>query len=548
MATVQKYRDWVKANADQLLYMIDNGYITEDDVKAMNNVGGKYSEDEQTSAFKKIADDVTWRYSEDRLKEAGDALTDSEVKSLRKFREGLGGLYEKDNLLSTKLREQIQKAFPDYKKNNALNGIVESTRGMNDQDLREYIFTGRQFFKQQPGLSDAVLNQVPDLKDYLTVKPDFGVKKTEKDFQKMFHEPNILDKLNEYSLADIDYVARKNGMDGKTLLNEMSQAKVEKDRNEIAHGGKLKDVLDPEKYNGFFNNPIADNIGGTALTVFGPRQQEAISRGESPSTRDYVGDIGENIVYAIPAAGFLKAPSLAARGVAAAGDAVGAPLLSELYDSIAYDGDEDNPRSEFSGRDVATGTMINLVTPSVLQRCASGLARKTGFNGLAKMLDDLGKHEVPKNRTAAEVLGARGKDIEEKAQNYIKSLNKDPSAHRVGIGGLEKTNPIWFKQNTEIENPHVTSALQDVFKEFTPSKSKRRLVEEEALGNYWTNKFGDNFVDQDSYRNIPFFGQKLYEALEEDRKSKEEKKKEDQAKDQADKRRRDFNYIWDFDL
>lgn len=547
MATVQKYRDWVKANADQLLYMIDNGYITEDDVKAMNNVGGKYSEDEQTAAFKKIADDVTWRYSEDRLKEAGDALTDSEVKSLRKFRDGLGGLYEKDNLLSTKLREQIQKAFPDYKKNNALNGIVESTRGMNDQDLREYIFTGRQFFKQQPGLSDAVLNQVPDLKDYLTVKPDFGVKKTEKDFQKMFHEPNILDKLNEYSLADIDYVARKNGMDGKTLLNEMSQAKVEKDRNEIAHGGKLKDILDPEKYHGIRYNPITANLGGTLLSVFGPRQQEAIARGESPSDRDIYGDIGENIVYALPGAGVFKAPSLAARGVAAVGGAVGAPTLSELYDSIAYD-DEDNPRSKFSGRDVATGTMVNLIAPSLLQRSASGLARKTGFNGLGKILDDLGKHEVPKNRTAAEVLGSRGKTVEEKAQNYIKSLNKDPSANRVGIGGLEKTNPMWFKQNTELENPHVTSALQDIFKEFKPSKTRPELIAEESIGNYWTNKFGDNYVDQDAYRNIPLFGQKLYEVLEEDRKEEEESNKEAKAKDKADKRRRAFNEIWDFDL
>lgn len=546
MATVQKYRDWVKANADQLLYMVDNGYITEDDVKAMNNVGGKYSEDQQTSAFKKIAEDVAWRYSEDRLKDAGDALTESEVKSLRKFRDGLGGLYEKDNLLSTKLREQIQKAFPDYKKNNALNGIVESTRGMNDQDLREYIFTGRQFFKQQPGLSDAVLNQVPDLKDYLTVKPDFGVKKTEKDFQKMFHEPNILDKLNEYSLADIDYVARKNGMDGKTLLNEMSQAKVEKDRNRIAHGGEAKDMLDLEKYRGFRNNPIADNIGGAALSLFGPRQQEAIARGESPSTRDYVGDIGENIIYSIPAAGLLKAPSLAARAGAATVGASGVPLLSELYDSVFYD-EEYNPRSEFSGRDVFTGSMINLLAPQALKRSASGLARKTGLNGVAKTIEEFGTREAPNNRVAAELLESKGKNIEEKAQNYIRSLGKDPATYRVGTNGLEKTPKLWSKMSTE-ETPHVTSALKDIFEDFKPSKSKRVMAEQEAMENYLTNKFGDNYVDQDAYKNIPFFGQKLYEAFEEDRKSKEEQRKEDKAKEQADKRRRDFNRIWDFDL
>jgi ParB family chromosome partitioning protein len=58
----------------------------------------------------------------------------------------------------------------------------------------------------------------------------------------------------------------------------MTKAKIAKDREAFAHGRWRDDASIPEN--------IANEVGGTLLTLFGRRQQEAIARGEDPKLKE----------------------------------------------------------------------------------------------------------------------------------------------------------------------------------------------------------------------------------------------------------------------
>ena len=174
----------------------------------------------------------------------------------------------------------------------------------------------------------------------MTVQPNYGVKNT--NYAKMFNDPDILDKMNELSYRDIDYVARKNGMSGKELIKDMTDAKIAKDRNLIAHGGRWRDIADADKYKAWDDNPIASNVGGALLSVFGPRQQEAIARGEEPDRYDIAGDVGEQLLYLAPVGRMAQPIKMGAKLAYGGATAAAVPHISEAYDAVIY-GDE-NPR------------------------------------------------------------------------------------------------------------------------------------------------------------------------------------------------------------
>lgn len=386
MATNVKNKEWAKSQKDLIVEMVNKGYIDIEDVKAINNKDDAYSIDEQDAAFERIKNDIQTRYSEDRLNsdDAKSVLNEDQIKQFRSFRESVDKFDKPtDALLSTKLTEQIKSS--GYKDLPLLKGMTEQIKDMSDKDVKEYIYNQRQFLKQM--LPGKAIESIPDLQEYLTIPPNYGVKNT--DYAKMFNDPDILDKMNELSYHDIDYIARKNGMSGKELLNDMTEAKIAKDRNLIAHGGRWRDVFDADKYRAWDDNPIATNIGGMALTVFGPRQQEAIARGEDPTAKDYIGDVGEQLAYMAPV-GRIAGPVASKAGSVAAsiGSNTIVPTASEIYDTVVYD-NANNPRSDFSFVDAAFGTGVNIAGPLGIKMLGNRIGRILDSKDITKRWGEL---------------------------------------------------------------------------------------------------------------------------------------------------------------
>lgn len=386
MATNTKNKEWAKSQKDLIIEMVNKGYIDIEDVKAINNKDDAYSIDEQDAAFERIKNDIQSRYSEERLNsdDAKSALSEDQIKQFRTFRESVDKFDKPtDALLSSKLSEQIKSS--GYKDLPLLKGMTEQIKDMSDKDVKEYIYNQRQFLNQM--LPGKAVESIPDLQEYMTIPPNYGVKNT--DYAKMFNDPDILDKMNELSYRDIDYVARKNGMSGKELLDDMTKAKIAKDRNLIAHGGRWRDVMDADKYMAWDDNPIASNVGGALLSVFGPRQQEAIARGEEPSGWDIGGDIGEQLAYMAPVGRIAQPIKMGTKLAYTGATAATVPLLSEIYDTVAYD--EENPRGNFSPVDVALGTGVNLAGPLGIKMIGNRLGRVLDSKYLTKTWGELGE-------------------------------------------------------------------------------------------------------------------------------------------------------------
>ena len=399
MATNTKNKEWAKANKDMLKHMLRKGYISLEDVQAINNKDEKFSIEQQDAAFDRVKKDIQSRYSEERLNsDDAKSVSEDRIKQFRKFRESVDKFDKpKDALLSSKLTEQIKNS--GYQELPLLKGMTEQIKNMSDKDVKEYIYNQRQFLnKMLPGKA---IESIPDLQEYMTVQPTYGVKNT--NYAKMFNDDQILDKLNEIPFRDIDYIARKNGMTGKELLKDMTDAKIAKDREDIAHGRWRTDASIPEN--------IANEVGGSLLTLFGRRQQEAIERGEEPSGWDIGGDVGEQLAYMAPvgriAGPVAKAVSLIpkigqrASKIAAASTNVGSnaivPTASELYDKIVYD--DNNPRGEFSIVDALVGTGVNAAAPWVLREAGEGLGKLTGSKNIQKSWGELAE-----GKTADEIV------------------------------------------------------------------------------------------------------------------------------------------------
>lgn len=454
MATNTKNKEWAKSQKDMLVELVNKGYIDIEDVKAINNKDDAYSIEQQDAAFERVKNDIQKRYSEDRLNsdDAKSALSEDQIKQFRTFRESVDKFDKPtDALLSSKLSEQIKSS--GYKDVPLLKGMTDQIKNMSDTDVREYIYNQRQYLNQM--LPNKVITSIPDLQEYMTVQPTYGVKNT--NYAKMFNDPDVLDKLNEYSFRDIDYIARKNGMTGKELLKDLTEAKIAKDRNLIAHGGRWRDIFDADKYNSFWDNPIASHIGGAALTVFGPRQQEAISRGEDPELKDIAGDVGEQLAYmapvgriSVPVAKVVsRIPEIGQRAskIAAAATNVGSnaivPTASELYDKIVYD--DNNPRGEFSIADALVGTGVNAVAPWALREAGEGIGKLTGSKNIQKYWGELAE-----GKTADEII----KESEE-VRNRI-GRNRGRITQPGTAGDL---TPAYYKEATATSE--LTSAKEN---------------------------------------------------------------------------------------
>lgn len=148
-ATSEQLQKHVKANASIYRSAINNGVITEDDIKAAGNAGGKYSYAEQDAALKRINDAfnsfVTKNPNDERLKSFVDGIPQVQKFTLNKDnwrdynQEQMGRLAEemkfnwknKDDrsemmkiLTDETIRKDRQKIYEDYKKEHPIAAFI----------------------------------------------------------------------------------------------------------------------------------------------------------------------------------------------------------------------------------------------------------------------------------------------------------------------------------------------------------------------------------------------------------------------------------------
>lgn len=577
MDKTSPYREWAKNNQDFLNDLLAKKYISKEDLRKISNFKNQYSLQEQESAFKNFKERAQKTFSDER---ANPLLEDKEygqkdfIKSAVEFRKTLDAFDKKDPLLSSRLIEEINSS--NYKNNPLLKGLAEQVKGMSDKDLREYLWVSRGVIDNR--MTKSMLDALPSLEKYIREQPTFGVAK--KDYDKMFGVENALDKAFDGTMnyKDIEYRARQNGMTGKQLLDQMAKDKTAKDRKEIAHGGKISDIFDGEKYRGLRDNPIATNIGGAALSLFGRRQQEAIERGEDPTLKDYAGDIAEQGLYTIPMGRVIQATSAPAKTAWGLGGSAIVPHISELYDSIVYP--EDNPRGEYSETDALIGTGTNLAAPYGLRLLGRG-GRKIGLDNFAKPLAELGEGETAKEASGrirstfakskgipaekrTELSSAERKEAEEASKLFRDNLrawdqvNRHPRLFEIASedgSSLTEKYAKWLKRNNLPEDTPINKVLGWKKDKSFVSKEAAELYDQlglgategltsnadlwkqDALKNYLTNQFG-NFTYGDQNINLPFlsYGSMFGVDLNRNLKEMNEKKKRDEAIEEAEKK------------
>ena len=123
---------------------------------------------------------------------------------------------------------------------------------------------------------------------------------------------------------------------------------------------------------------IPAQIGGFAASVFRPREWEAYERGEEPTWKDYLGDIAETGLMAVPGTSYVGGASRVIGAVPKVGPRVAnviaknraianilgnavAPVTGEALDAAMYgEGDTNIERQDFSAMDALLGTLTNM--------------------------------------------------------------------------------------------------------------------------------------------------------------------------------------------
>lgn len=454
MAQNTKITKFAKDNQEALYMLYEDGVLSEEQLRTLVNLKGDYDVTKQDAIFDKIKQTIQSKLTNERLNNSvnNDLMSADDAKMYESLFKSVSEFDKtKDALLSTKLTEQIKSS--GYKDLPLLTGMTDQIKNMSDTDVKEYIYNQRQFLNQM--LPGKAIESIPDLQEYMTIQPSYGVKNT--DYAKMFNDDEILDKLNEIPFRDIDYIARKNGMTGKELINDLTEAKIAKDREDIAHGRWRSDASIPRN--------IANEVGGTLLTLFGRRQQEAIERGEEPDEWDIGGDIGEQLAYMAPVgrvAGPVakivsRIPKIGQIGskIASTATNVGSnaivPVASEFYDTMIYD--SDNPRGEFSVADVSVGTGVNLIAPWAIREVGEGIGRianspnisqKWGQFANGKSADEIIK-EIQNKYKGVKIQDADNPNVSAEVRRRAQELKSIISADPDLATTLAQREPIAFE-------------------------------------------------------------------------------------------------------
>lgn len=241
--------------------------------------------------------------------------------------------------------------------------LEKALKNVDDEGSRKYIISKR--LGMVPEFSHSNLPMLDEYRD-LKWQEDFksptwdNIDKLEPGFFDP-KSPNYFGKMPKETLA---LYQQKMGIDdANSFWNKASEEEGKRTRHKIAHG---------EDEGGLFDSPTAfvHNLGGATLSLFSPRVQEAIERGEDPTLKDYTIDAAENAAYTYMPIG--KAVRPLGKVASLLGSNVGNPLLMELIDAAAYGDESNSDRKNFSTADVGTGSLINLGMGVVGNRIKGG--------------------------------------------------------------------------------------------------------------------------------------------------------------------------------
>lgn len=449
------------------------------------------------------------------------------------------------------------KVLDELYKNNYRDLYNEIDKIDNDVDVANYIASAKHHFTQT--MSDKDLEGMPNFSQAL-----FGKLKTGKvDYNKEFGN-DWYNNYEEIPYQEIKYIADKNGVEPKKLIREMATEATKLRRQDIASG----------------DNPDAsfmDKVGGTALSLFGRRQQEAIARGEDPSLKDYAGDIGEQAIYFAPYGAIAKgvgAGSKVGRLLTLGSNAV-APLATESYDTIAYD--ESNPRGNFSIGDVAAGTGVNVVAPELVKSGAMLMGKALNKPNISKKVMDYANLDQPvREDRISKLLGGLRGSPQAQRQRYNTQINTNPelasqrlTAEQLSKGfdfdkGYKATHDKLYAKlaarqgrwsgsdpTKQMSAGSTKISYNEAMKDFTPDELQfivnddelrtmlpselsnmptlGTLAGEDATKNYLTNQYGNVWAeDQNPWTRLGYPGQIISDKFKED--EAEEQRKKDEAR------------------
>ena len=405
-----------------------------------------------------------------------------------------------------------------------LDGLAEKIDTLdNDRDIRNAVWANRELtsrsftmdeFKVMPKVADIVMGQPAS--DTIDLNKEFG-----KNWQKDF---------GNIPVSKIQFVADKNGIDWKQLNQHMADEATRSQRYAIAHG---------EDKGGWFDSPeaFAHNLGGATMRVFGRRQQEAIERGEEPTAKDYVGDIGESALYAVPYSrgiGLVLRGGKVATGVKTGAQLAAAPLISETYDANVYS--DDNPRGQFSVGDVAGGVMTNMAAPWLARkligqggRYVTGETVKTAKAPAQELAREDIVKELKKGYTSQSsaqgfaTKRARGRELTPDQQQIAKKFD---AAQKAKFDAVRKKLQQGQTQFTD-EEIDIINAYPELQRAWHINEYPTRsaLMAKEGAAGWLTNQYASVSPEQSPfYHRIPLAGPAFQKWQEEKEEQEAEEK------------------------
>ena len=460
---------------------------------------------------------------------------------------------DNEKYLSNKLRKAIEKAHKEFGyKDDKLSGLYDTIENMDDEELKEYIYTNAQYFKQNiPG----PVNDIPELKTLVNVEPNWGVES--KEYSKLFGNEDVTEEeflrdFDKIPYSTVEYVAEQHGMNPKKLEKAIREKQIEQNRADIA--------------NSYGEGRLGKAAGFITRTMFPNMVEGAVKEGRDPNLNEMAVDVGSNILYAVPwskvVGGTGKVANVVANSIA--------PAASEGLDAMFSD--KDKTATERLSN-VGVGTLINAATPWALKRYGSRVARLFG-EGAERGADKAGKFFSTKtakdivneqNRVSQEAL----KEFEKAQKKYVKTgdinslspREKEVLYNADNLADLLYTNPSPEAAaareiasqpgqdfNTKLKrsssetreminemkksNPRQYNAfVKDVETNWKPTFETSPIADaNNILGSYATNKTGD-ILYADRPESIPMVGPVLSKAgIVESKKEKERQERIKQRK------------------
>ena len=402
-----------------------------------------------------------------------------------------------------------------------------------NRDLTSRMFTGPEF-QVMPSVGEIMMSPAPS--DELDYEKEFG-----KDWYK---------NLENIPTSKVQFMADKNGLDWKKVVEDMATKATAMQRDDIAHGRWDESLPTSEN--------IKNEVGGTLMSLFGRRQQEAIARGEEPTAKDYAGDIAENSMYAVPWGRALGAAGAVAKGSKVARALTGpaaryvmgnatAPIAAEVYDAAAYD--NDNPRGEFNPGDVGTGIATNMAAPVIMQRLGGRFGTFIPFikhmnqggmitaKSQGEIAADLARKQTPMSNaqranTRIENLLRSGEVPKDNLYSAAAKFNADDKKVYDSILKKIRNKEALTQSEWQYVNSGSHPELTDFYNlQFNPNKvpTGTQLAAEESVKNLITNETPNVIGDESMpwYTRLP--GGSLYykHAKEAEEEEKQRKKEQD---------------------